>query len=517
MLINNALFKWHTICLFYCKKNKMNLKLLCMTGCLLTGSLWGWTQEDTIQPDKVMTLTLRQTVQMARNGSPAAVAARHTFRSAWWNYRSFRANYLPAVVLSSGPELTRTINKVMLPDGTEKYVSQNMFTVDGTLAIRQNVPFTGGSFFVESTIQRMKFYDTKSVAFRTSPVVVGYSQELFGYNSLKWDKRIEPVRYREAQKIYVETLELVSADAARKFFALAGAQRDYEMACFNYANADTLYQFAGGRYNIGTITENELLQLEVNRLTESTNRMDAVIEVDNSRQALRSLLGLDREVILQVRIDQDIPNFRVDPGRVFDLFSRNSPDIEAMQRKLLESRSSVAQARSNAGLKADLYLQCGLSQTGETMSEAYRDPLDQQQVSVGISLPLLDWGRGRGKVKVAKSRQDLVEIQVEQEKNDLEMNVRKLVMQFNLQYERVEIAQKTELTASRRYEVARKLYLLGRSSILDLNAAITEKDRASRSFLFALSNYWNLYYVLRSMTLFDFENDREIERVKSEE
>ena len=457
-----------------------------------------------------ISLTLKQVVEMARANSPDAVAARHTFLSAYWNYRSFKANYLPVLSLSSNPELTRTISKVTLPDGTDKYVRQNMLTVDGAITIKQNVALTGGSFFVESAIQRMKLYDSRLVSFRTSPIVVGYSQSLFGYNSLKWDRKIEPLRYREAKKAYFETLELVAADAVRKFFALAGAQLDYEMASFNYANADTLYQFAKGRYNIGTITENELLQLEVNRLTESTNRMDAIIEMDDCRQALCSLLGLDKERIVEVVTDMDIPHFQVQPEEAFRLFSLNSPDVESMARRLIEGRSSVAQAKSNAGLKADLYVQCGLSQTGVTVSEAYQNPLDQQQVSVGISLPLLDWGKGRGKVKVARSRQDLIEIQVKQEKNDLEMNVRKIVMQFNLQFERVEIAIKTDATASRRYDVARRLYLLGKSSVLDLNASINEKDRASRGFLSALSTYWNLYYMLRSMTLYDFEHQREI-------
>lgn len=56
----------------------------------------------------------------------------------------------------------------------------------------------------------------------------------------------------------------------------------------------------------------------------------------------------------------------------------------------------------------------------------------------------------------------------------------------------------------------RKLYLLGKSTILDLNASVTEKDSASRNFLYALSNYWNLYYMLRSMTLYDFARHSEI-------
>ena len=106
---------------------------------------------------------------------------------------------------------------------------------------------------------------------RSTPVLIGYSQSLSGYNSLKWNKRIEPVRYEAAKKQYVETLELTASAAAMKFFQLATAQSNFQSASYNYANADTLFHYAQGRYEIGTITENEMLQLEINYLTEQTN------------------------------------------------------------------------------------------------------------------------------------------------------------------------------------------------------------------------------------------------------
>ena len=65
-----------------------------------------------------------------------------------------------------------------------------------------------------------------------------------------------------------------------------------------------------------------------------------------------------------------------------------------------------------------------------------RQPLDQKYVSLGITLPIMDWGRGRGQVRVARSNRDLVYTQVEQDKTDFDLNVRKLVKQFNLQAQR---------------------------------------------------------------------------------
>lgn len=496
---------WYVVCYMWCKKNVMKLNLYLVVVCLIVLPV-------EVEAE-VLELTLRQAVEMAKQNSPDAIAARHSYRSSYWDYRSFRANYLPSLTLTSNPKLDRSINKITLPDGSEKYVSQNMLTVDGVVNLSQNVPFTGGSLFVESTLQRMDLLDDKQFSYRTTPVVVGYNQSIFGYNSLKWNKRIEPIRYDEAKKSFVETLELVAARAAGKFFNLAKAQSNYDIACFNYGNADTLYRYAKGRYDIGTITENELLQLEINQLTEDANRMDAKIDVDDCMQDLRSYLGLDNGAILKVKVEEEVPHFEVNQEQVLDLSNQNSPDVQSRLRRLLESKSAVAQARSSAGLKVDLYLQCGLTQTADRLEDSYRDPLNQQYASIGISLPILDWGRGRGKIKVAKSRYDLVETQVEQERNDFVMNVQKLVSQFNLQAARVAIAAKTDRTAQRRHEVARRLYLLGKSTVLDLNASIAEKDSARRNYIATLSNYWNLYYVLRSMTLYDFEKGERTEAV----
>ena len=464
-----------------------------------------------LHAQEALELTLQQTIHHAQEKSPDAQSARHSFRSSYWNYRYYRANYLPNLTLTSNPYLDRAINKVTMGDGSVKFVEQNLLATDLTLSLTQNVPWTGGTFFVETSAQRIDLFSDKSHSYQTSPVNIGYRQSLFGYNSLKWDRRIEPVRYREARKRYVETLELVAAAATQKFFALATAQSNYEIASSNYANADTLYMYARGRYDIGTISENEMLQLEINKLTEETNRMNARIEVDNAMQELRSYLGIQQDVELKVRIEDFVPDLQIDLNEALLLAAQNSPDIENMQRRKLESESAVSQARANAGLKADIYLRFGLTQTADRWKNAWRDPMDQQYVSLGISLPILDWGRGKGQVRVAKSNHDLVQTQVEQDKTDFDLNIRKLVKQFNLQAQRVHIAARTDATAQRRADVARRLYLLGQSTVLDLNASITEKDAARRSYVTALYDYWSLYYTLRSLTLYDFGQNRPLE------
>lgn len=455
-------------------------------------------------------LTLSETIRMAQDQSPQAIAARHSFRASYWNWRTFRAQQLPSLTFTSTPSLNRSISSVTLPDGGESFVHRNQLMVDAGLTINQNVSLTGGSLFVKTALQRLDLFSEKTSSYNSSPVVIGYEQNLFGYNQFKWDRKIEPIRYTESKKNLTEMLELVAAQATYQFFQLATAQTNWEIAQYNYSNADTLYQYAQGRYNIGTITENEMLQLELNLLTEQTNKMNARIEMDNCIQSLRSYLGINNSSELHVIVSETIPHFEVKVDQALQLAYENNPEPESLQRQRLESEYKVAVAKASRGFKADLYMQFGLTQTNEKLREAYRDPLDQQLVSIGIRIPILDWGVGKGQVKVALSNRDKVYTDVEQARNDFELNVIKMVKQFNLQADKVAIAQKTDQTAQRRNDVAQKLYLLGKSTILDLNASITEKDRARRDYINALYNYWNLYYGLRSMTGYDFEQGRDL-------
>lgn len=304
---------------------------------------------------------------------------------------------------------------------------------------------------------------------------------------------------------------MVSAKACEHFFILASAQAELEMARQNFASADTLYQMAKGRYENGTISENEMLQLEINRLNEETNVMDAQVALREKMQSMRSFLGLEQTQDVRLKIPDEVPAFEVPLQQAMNLALENSPDPDYYRRVLKESESRLSQARANAGLKVDLYAQFGLSQTGPDIGAVYRNPMNQQSVSITIALPILDWGRGKGRVREAKSQLALTRTQVEQGMRDFCQNVEKLVLQFNMQARKVRVASLTDQRAEKRHLVARRLYIMGRNSILDLNAAISEKDAARRNHIATMQTYWSLYYMLRSMTGYDFEHHKELQ------
>ena len=151
-----------------------------------------------------------------------------------------------------------------------------------------------------------------------------------------------------------------------------------------------------------------------------------------------------------------------------------------------------------------------MSQLAEELAAAYQNPLNQQRVEVGVQIPLLDWGLGRGQYRMAQSAEEVVKTDMRQSQIDFDENIFLQVMQFNLQDDQVVIASKADTIADLRYEVTKQRFLIGKIDVLDLNVALEEKDVARRGFVTALRNYWDYYYDLRGLTLYDWEKDMKL-------
>ena len=467
-------------------------------------NLCAFSQNDSTD---TLRLSLREVIELAQKQSPDITRARHYFRTRYWTYIYHKANYLPSLNFSSSPYLNRAISLVPLEDGTSKYVRQNLLDINANLYIQQNVALTGGTLSLITNLERLDLLDLKQVSYRSSPLILSYRQSLFGYNSLKWDRAIEPVRYEQAKKNYIEDLESIAQRAVSKFFNLISAQSNFQTAEKNYENARTLYQYAQGRYNIGSMTENEMLQLEINMFSAENSRMNYFLALDDFMDDLRSFLGIKTAQSIEVVVDEQVPLEQVDQGRALFLALENSSQVLAMELNKKNSDMNVAQAKGESGLNTDLILRFGLTNTANDIPTVYRNPLTEQSVSLGISFPILDWGRSKGRVQLAKSQRDMVYMEVEQQRNDFEMNVQKTIKQFNMHSGQIELAFKVNQIAQRRNDITQRLYLLGQVSILDLNTSINEKDNAERSYISALYSYWDLYYSLRRLTLYDFEKN----------
>ena len=136
---------------------------------------------------------------------------------------------------------------------------------------------------------------------------------------------------------------------------------------------------------------------------------------------------------------------------------------------------------------------------------------DNQVIEAGIRVPILDWGKRRGQVKVAQSNREVVQSRLRQEKMNFNQSLFILVEQFNNQRTQLEIADEADRIAQQRYKTNVETFMIGRISTLDLNDAQVSKDQARQNHISELYQYWSFYYQLRSLTLWDFEKNTNID------
>jgi len=459
-------------------------------------------------------LTLDEVSELSEEQSLQGILAKHMFRASYWEFRTFKAEYLPSLTLTGTfPEYNRIYEKEYdYSTGKEYYVEKNTNNILGELSLTQNIGFTGGSISLQSDLRRFDVLgDDGSTQYISTPVSINYNQPLFRYNDLKWQKQIEPLKYEEAKKSYLANIEEVHLSAVRRFFQLALAQINMEIANMNYANADTLYRLAQGRYELGTIAENDMLQMELSFLNAETARNQARYNLNDMKQRLSSFLGYTENVEIELVIPDEIPKFNVNADEVLNLALENNPEMISYQVQLLEASRSVAQARAERGLNANMNIRYGLQGQDIIIPGAYQSLDDQQRISIGFTIPILDWGLRKGRYMMAQSSQEVTKTQVQQSMIDFEQQLFLDVAQFNLQEDQVRIAAKSDTVAMKMYEVTKQRFLIGNVDVLELNNADTKKDENKRGYIQALQEYWTFYYNLRSLTLYNFEVRKPIE------
>jgi outer membrane protein TolC len=462
---------------------------------------------------EVKKLTFNEVIKLSEEQSPQALMAKHRYRASYWQFRSYQAQYRPSLTLTgTTPDYSNALDKIYdSGSGEYKYVASNTISNIGSLALSQNVGFSGTTIALQSDLTLFNDLDKGSRRYITAPLSIGITQPIRKYNSLKWQKKIEPLRYETAKRTFLSNIEGVHSNAVQNFFSLALAQINKQIAEMNFSNADTLYRIAKGRYQLGTIAEDELLQMQLSWLNSETARKQADMNLRDREIRLRSFLGFNEGVRLELIIPSEIPDLQVSMNEVLELAMANNPDMLTQQLNLLNAQSNVAQAKASKGLNASLTASYGLRQQAADFNMAYENPSKSQRVRVGFVLPILDWGLGRGKYRMAQSSLELTNVQVQQARVDFQQNLNLDVEQFNLQKNQVSIAAKSDTVAMKRYEVTKQRFLIGKIAVLDLNDADSRKDQNKRAYIQSLQDYWNYFYNIRTLTLFDFINRKPLE------
>jgi outer membrane protein TolC len=449
---------------------------------------------------------------MAQRQGPAAQIARSQRDAARWRDHAFNARLLPQLFLrGTAANLNHGINQVPQPDGSTLFLGQSQNQSSFQLGFDQRIPLTGGLISIGSGLTRFDQFGTQNTKYwQTSPVVVTLQQYLFKPRAVVWDERVQSLSASVAERGYLEAREDVAGNTADAFFNLYAQQMTLANATGNAAINDTLYTLNKGRFEVGKIGENDLLKSELALLRARASVDDARLARDRAEAALRRLIAYPDGQSIAIVTPDSIPTVDADPDLAVKEALKNSSTMEVDALDDVQAKRNTTTARLNNRFNASIVASAGFNQTASVFNDAYQSPLGKQTLTVGIVMPMLQWGAGHADVEGARADEQRVAANNKVRRDALVEDARFSALQLQQAQRNVLISAKADTVAEKQFEVARNRYIIGKISNTDLYNAQNEKDAAVLAYVQALRSYWTAYYHLRRVTLYDFAKKQEM-------
>lgn len=461
-----------------------------------------------VRSQSVLKLNLNNTIILAADSSLASFKAKNVYLSSYWEFNSYKASKLPQISLNTIPfdynrALVKRYNSQL---NIDEYKQQQSIYSYLNSSITQKLPLTGGTIYIDSEIDYMNNMGVDGYTqFRTVPVRVGIDQKIFGFNSFKWQKKIEPIKYEKNKKELVKSTEAIAIQSVDYYFSLILAQMQLEIAKKNLADADTLYNIGLKRLAIASITQSDVLTLKVDVLNANNSVSEAIKNLQKCQFGFNSFLRLPENQQVELEVPDIIFNYQINLDSAIQLAQENDPDLLNFKQQRLEAAMNLEKTKRDNRFQAAVNASFGYNQQASTLSAAYQNPMNQQRFMVTFSIPLVDWGQNRGKYKMAKRNLDVVNLNCEQLEVDFRQDVMIAVTDLNSQFTIVKNLLDTRDVAKQAYETTKQRFLLGKVDVNALSLALNRQDQATINYLNSLYLYWKYYYNVRKLTLFDFD------------
>ncbi len=456
-------------------------------------------------------INLQEALNIARSKSELSKSITADYKSTIWDYKSIKASLLPQISLGGTlPDYFSRISPITQPDGTVKLFTQSQLNTSLRLSLEQSIMWTGGTVFLSSALSQYNVINDDYHYWQTSPLRIGFIQPLTLFNAVKWNYEQSRLRAEQAPKQKIEDFENLNVQVTQAYFNLYVGEMQLRNARKNVVTNDTLYTISQGRFRMGKIAENELLQIELQLMNAKNSVAQNELRVTTATKRLRNLLGIKEKIGFDLVPVTTAPIFPVDVNKAIAEAKQNRSDIIGFKITENQAEMQLKRAQSSKFATGTVSASFGLNQSADDFKSAYMNPLNSQSVTVDVSLPIVGWGKYKSAVNSSRYHLQSVREQLAYQKHNFEIAVETAVNEFKQLQAQLLISAKSDTIAEKRYQVAKNRYLLGKISITDLGLAQEAKDEALVNYVRTLQQYWVAYYQLRSVTLYDFAKNEEI-------
>ena len=465
-------------------------------------------------------LTLKASIELAKEKSYTMRNLQENLKIAEYNLKSATSSLKTHIDFSlTMPEFNQTVRTWQDTTGVSFYSVKRM-DYGGTVTVNQPL-ITNGNIYWETSLNS---YDDLYNADRSATVNTRLRlrqpiDALYGYNAIRSSLKSARLNYERTNKsLRREELNL-EYRVSSSYYNLLSQQRSTEIAKLDYERQTEANQIAQNKYASGLIREVDALQMEVD-LAESQNSYEmSIINQESAINSFKELLGiaLTDSVVLTDELQYNVVT--VDADKAVAQALKNRIEMREQDITIEQQQMSIRQQKAQGMVRGyfDAYVQKTGTSMGEidnsyantiyTSTHDFMDRPVNYGVGVTLSVPLLDWGENKARVRAAEARQRQNYLAKEELERSIETETRNSVAQLNNNLKRLQLLEKNVVIAEKSFAITLQRFSDGD---IDSQTLALERNRLNSAYRNHLSAYiayqLSLADIMRK-TLYDFEKD----------
>ncbi len=456
-------------------------------------------------------LTLEESIQIAQQSSPDIKKSRLNLFSNKKSLDAQRAALKSRFALDITPldyNRSRVFNDLFSTwNTTEDYNSFANFSVTQPIAATDGTISLVNSFGYRDNFS--EFQDVRTQTYNNN-LYLQVDQPIFTYNRNKLQLKELELNLENAQISNAIQLLNLERNVTQSFYTFYQSQNNLEIAQDEYENQKISYEITKNKVDADLLAKEELYQAELNLATSKSTMDNNQVLLDNAADDFKLLLGLDLSEDIAVDVDINFITREVDLNQAIQYGLENR--MELRQRQIEIERSDFELVRTNAlnEFKGTIGLSLGIFGDNERAPEVYQNPTINPRVAVSFSIPIWDWGENKARMQASNANLEINKVDLENQKNDIIINIRKTYRNLQNLENQIEIAQQNVKNAELTYEINLERYRNGDLTSIDLNQFQSQLSDKKSALADALINYKIELLNLKILSLYDFENQQPV-------
>ena len=393
-----------------------------------------------------------------------------------------------------------------------QWYTNETFNTSGTFQVDQPILWTDGTI---SLINRFGWQDNSSIiegdktsnrAF-SNDLYLQLTQPIFTYNKRKMELKQIEYDYENANISYALQQLNTEKSITDQFYSVYMAQSNLEISREELVNAQQSYDIIKNKVEADLAAKDELFQAELNLATARSSVDESQVNLENAKDKLKQTLGmrLDEDILVFAEVEIKPIQVNLDQAISHGLGSR----LELRQREIESKELEFDMIKTKAlnEFKGDVSISFGLIGDNSHLNKVYNNPTQNPRVSISFAVPIFDWGEKKARIKAQKMAQRINELEFQEDKVDIELNIRQVWRNLENLRTQIKIAEQNVQNAQLTYDLNQTRYREGDITGMEMSQFQTQLSNKKITYTQALINYRIELLNLKILSLYDFDKN----------